>query len=161
MSSVRQWVIDNIVTTLTAENVVGEAVDSRPSGPDEYSERCTSRGFAWVFEGEEAPDETQMTDHIACDLPITVQVAYRFDSHDPQRRIDRLGREKMAALSKALHADIGRGTTPDGTQNLAFVTLEAGNSIGELDLEGANNVGILTSDWLVKYMRHRNDPSKP
>jgi len=155
--SVRQAIIDNVVNTIRESGVVADAVDSRPGSPEELAQRCTAGGFAWVYEGEEEPDETQTTSTINCDLPVTVQIAYRFDSSDPQRRIDRVGREKFADLTVAMHADIGRGQNAAG-QNNAVVTLEAGNGIGELDLEDAHNVGILTSDWIIKYHRRRDNP---
>lgn len=145
VDSIRQRIITNRVDMLRASGLCQRVEDVEPW---EYQRGPFPR--AWVVEGDEEFDFEALESKVNVDLRLVVQVAYLFQSSDPQRTLYRQGRQLIAQLEKVWMADFKCG-------GLAKISLPQGNSIGTA-ADQTVSIGIVTTWWGVRYLRNNMDP---
>lgn len=143
--SIRQRIVTNIVDTIKGAGLVRGVEDAEP-----WDYTKVPLPYAWVIEGVETVDAGLLESRAECVLRVLVQIAFPFSSSDAQRTLYRTGRRLLAEMQELMMRDLRRG-------GFAFLTLEAGNSIGSLEAS-EKPVGVLTTEWDVKYHRRNNDP---
>lgn len=145
--SIRQRIISNVVATLRGSGLVLEAEDGEPA---DYTEGKFPR--AWVIEGDEdATTNGAPVGKYVCNLSVVVQIAFAFDSRNSNEKLFPKGRALLASVQALMVEDIKRGGS-------AFLTIEAGNSIGKVD-GTEKSIGVLTTFWAVRYFRSIFNPA--
>jgi hypothetical protein len=104
--------------------------------------------FAYLFEGEEAPESDEFGMIYQCDLPITIEVPYAYSRTNAEEGPKRKGRAILAKLQQAVMVDPNRG-------GRASNTVETFNAVEE---SAADGVGVVVLKYIVRYARSRLDP---
>lgn len=143
--SIRQRIVTNVVQTVSGTGLFRSVVDSEP-----FDFTTGDRPRAWVIEGNESVAYNTES-KVDCDLTVLIQMAFDFASSDPQRTLYKLGRHYLARVQAAMTVDLKRG-------GVAFFTQEQGNGIGTVDGQPNKPIGVLTSEWVVRYHRNNRNP---
>lgn len=143
-ASIRQLIIDDVVTTLKTSGLVQGVTDDIPDTPADYAKPEPSH--AWVFESGETSDYENLVSKNEPTLNLIVAITYRFQP----AHLHRTGRALLAELQSTMMADHARG-------GHAWLTLEADNAMG-LVPESSQPLGLLTTEWAIRYRRNWKDP---
>lgn len=141
----RELVIANRVAVLQASGFFRGVTDEEP-----FEYLRPDPPWCWLFDGDEVQDNQKITTKTECELVLHVHQTFIYKPGDPVRDLYKLGRVLLADMQELWMADVRCG-------GAAWLTLEHKNSIGR-PANCDKPVGILATEWMVRYHRNYQNP---